>query len=286
MTARLLDGRLIAAEVWAEVERDARDLHARRGAAPHLVVVRVGDDPASRSYQRQIERAFGAHGLAVSLELLPESSSQQQVAAALERLAADAAVDGILLQLPLPAGLRAAPLIDALPLDRDLEGLHPYHAGRLALGQPTFVPSTPAAGLEILRRAGVPLTGRLAVVLGRSSVIGRPMASLLLGADCTVLTCHSRTPDLGRYVEQADIVVAAAGRPGLITADMLKPGAAVIDFGTTMVDGKLTGDVEFGPALAVAGAITPVPGGTGPVTTAMLGRNLLQAARLRRGEGD
>ena len=191
-------------------------------------------------------------------------------------------MDGLLLQLPLPPGLQLEPLLEALPLEKDVEGLHPQHAGLLALGRPRFVPSTPLAGLAILERSGVELAGKLAVVVGRSPIVGRPMASLLLQADCTVVVCHSRTRDLASLCRQADLVVAATGRPGLIEAAMIKPGAVVVDFGTTLVDGQLVGDVVFEAAKQVAGAITPVPGGTGPVTTAMLGSNLLQAARARR----
>ena len=194
-------------------------------------------------------------------------------------LGADPRIHGILLQLPLPAALKAEAMVEHLPLDKDLEGMHPYHVGRLALGRPTFIPSTPLAGLEILRRSEIELSGRLAVVVGRSAVIGRPLASLLLRADATVVTCHTRTPDLASLTRQADLLLAAAGRPRLIDGSMVKPGATVIDFGTSEVDGTLVGDVDFESVSTVAGAITPVPGGTGPVTTAMLGRNLLQAAR-------
>lgn len=248
---------------------------------PQLAVLRVGEDPATASYLRQISRTFAGHGLLASSVTLPADCGQDTVAETLAGLALDPAIHGILLQLPLPAGLRPEPLLEAIPLGKDVEGLHPYHVGQLALGRPSFVPSTPLAGLEILRRSAVELSGRVAVVVGRSPIVGRPMASLLLQADCTVITCHTRSGDLGCFARQADLLVAAAGRAGLIRGDMLKPGAVVIDFGTNELEGRLIGDVDFASASGVASAITPVPGGTGPVTTAVLGRSLLRAARAR-----
>jgi methylenetetrahydrofolate dehydrogenase (NADP+) / methenyltetrahydrofolate cyclohydrolase len=248
---------------------------------PQLAVLRVGEDPAAAAYLRQISRGFAAHGLLAAGVTLPPDSDQGTVAATLASLAVDPSIHGILLELPLPAGLRPEPLVEAIPLEKDVEGLHPYHVGQLALGRPSFVPSTPLAGLEILRRSAVELSGRVAVVVGRSPVVGRPMASLLVQADCTVITCHTRTADLRAFARQADVLVAAAGRAGLIRGEMLKPGAVVIDFGTNELEGRLVGDVDFASASAVASAITPVPGGTGPVTTAVLGRNLVRAARAK-----
>lgn len=245
-------------------------------------MVRVGEDPAALSYLRQITRAFERHGLAVETRALAEGCTQADLAAALAELAAAPLVHGILLQLPLPRGLRAEPLLEALPLAKDVEGLHPFHAGQLALGRATIVPSTPLAGLEVLRAAGYDPAGRLAVVVGRSAVVGRPLASLLLQADATVVICHSRTPDLGALTGQADILCAAAGRPGLIRGEMVKPGAIVLDFGTNEVDGRLVGDIDAASVAERAAAITPVPGGIGPVTTAVLARNLVQLARIGR----
>jgi methylenetetrahydrofolate dehydrogenase (NADP+) / methenyltetrahydrofolate cyclohydrolase len=278
LTARILDGRVVASEIWQEIESDADELTRRHGIIPHLAIVQVGDDPASTSYQRQIARSFARHGLQAEVTRLAAESSQDEVAQALESLGADPAVHGVLLQLPLPGHLDSGALIDLLPRGKDLEGLHPYHAGRLVTGRPSFIPSTPLGGIELLRRCEVPLSGRLAVVVGRSAIVGRPMAALLLLADCTVTVCHSRTADLGALVRQADLVIAAVGRPRLVHGSMLKPGAVVVDFGTNEVDGDLVGDVDFETAVEVADAITPVPGGTGPVTTAVLGRSLLQAA--------
>jgi methylenetetrahydrofolate dehydrogenase (NADP+)/methenyltetrahydrofolate cyclohydrolase len=241
--------------------------------------VRVGDDPASVWYERQISRAFGRHGLAASPALLPDGSDEATLIRHLAELGADDGTHAILLQLPLPPPLKAETIVEHLPLDKDLEGLHPYHVGRLALGRPTFIPSTPLAGLELLRRSAIEPAGQLAVIVGRSVIIGRPLASLLVQANATVVTCHTRTPDLAALTRQADLLLAAAGRPGLVDGTMVKPGATVVDFGTTEVDGRLVGDVDFDSTVEVAGALTPVPGGVGPLTIAMLARNLLQAAR-------
>jgi methylenetetrahydrofolate dehydrogenase (NADP+)/methenyltetrahydrofolate cyclohydrolase len=245
--------------------------------------LRVGDDPSAQAYQRQISRAFAAHGLAVTASLLEARAGQQAVAERLAALAADPAIDGILLQQPLPPGLEIQPLLEAIPRSKDVEGVHPHNAGLLALGRPAFVPSTPLAGLELLQRAVADLTGKLAVVVGRSPIVGRPMAHLLLRADCTVVSCHTRTRDLPALTRQAELLLVAAGRPGLVTGEMIAPGAVVIDFGTSVVDGKLVGDVDRASVEPIAAVLTPVPGGVGPVTTALLGQNLLRAAGGRLG---
>jgi methylenetetrahydrofolate dehydrogenase (NADP+) / methenyltetrahydrofolate cyclohydrolase len=277
----LIDGRAIAAQIWSETESDAAALLDQHGRTARLAVLRVGQDPASVFYARTIERTFRAHGLATTITVLPADASQSTLEERVASLTTDAATQALLLQLPLPSGLRQDRAIEAIPVIKDLEGLRSDHAGLLALGRPRFVPSTPLAGLELLRRTGIGLAGKLAVVVGRSPVIGRPLASLLIQADCTVVVCHSRTTDLPALTRQADLLFAAAGRAGLITGEWIKPGAAVVDFGTSELDGKLVGDVDFASAVQVAGHLTPVPGGTGPVTTAVLGRNLLQAARLQ-----
>jgi methylenetetrahydrofolate dehydrogenase (NADP+)/methenyltetrahydrofolate cyclohydrolase len=253
LSAKILDGRAIAAQLWSEIEPEAVSLR-QAGLVPYLAVLSVGDDPAAVSYSRQISRAFSAHGLAAETTTLPRDSHQSAVASSLARLASNSDVHGILLQLPLPAALQPEPLLESIPLSKDVEGMHPYHAGLLAMERPTFIPSTPLAGMEILRRSGVELSGRLAVVVGRSSVVGRPIAALLLQADCTVVVCHSRTRDLGSVTRQADILVAAAGRADLVHGDMLKRGSVVIDFGTNEVNGRLVGDVDFESAALVAPA--------------------------------
>jgi methylenetetrahydrofolate dehydrogenase (NADP+)/methenyltetrahydrofolate cyclohydrolase len=264
--------------MWKEVERGAADLIASRGRAPRLAILRVGEDPPSVWYARQIERAFGRRKLDTSLEVLAANSDEAKIAAAIRAAGSDPEIDAILLQLPLPVGMRSDVLVELIPPAKDLEGLHPYNAGRLALGRPTFVPSTALAGLELLRRSGIDVEGRLAVVVGRSQIIGRPLGSLLIQENATVIACHTRTRDLAALTRQADLLFAAAGRPGLITSEMVRPGAVIVDFGTSEVDGKLVGDVDFESVTALAGAITPVPGGTGPVTTAVLGMSLVRAA--------
>lgn len=278
MTAKLLDGRAIAAEVWAEVRAEAARFQERAGVPPRLAVVQVGEDPAASAYVRSIQRAFRTRGLEVDLHSLPEAVSQADLELGLRRLAAQPGVHGVLVQMPLPRHLSADGAILAVGPDRDVEGLHPLHVGALASGRPRRIPSTPLAGIEILRRSGIEVAGRVAVVVGRSPIVGRPMAALLLRADATLVVCHTKTPDLAAFTRQADLLFAAAGRPGLVRGEMLKPGAVVIDFGINEVDGKLVGDVDAESAVEVASALTPVPGGTGPVTTAVLARNLVEAA--------
>lgn len=201
------------------------------------------------------------------------------------RLAEDTATHGILVQLPLPPPLAFEVVAGRIPVEKDVDGIHPLSAGALAQNRPGFVPSAPLAGLEILRSADIPMAGRVAVVVGRSSVVGRPMTQLMLREDATVVTCHSRTPDLGAWTRQADILLVGAGRAGLISATDVEPGATVIDFGINTVGDRIVGDVDFESVRAVAGAITPVPGGTGPVTTAVLARKLVEAAERTIGHG-
>ena len=247
------------------------------GVPPILAIVCAGDDPASAAYLRQIERTFAARALATRVVQLGDRPDEQSLAARIAELVADRMVHGILVQLPLPLPLTFE-VVSRCLVAKDVEGISAPQAGLLAQGRPATVPSTPLAGLEILRAAGTPLAGRTAVVVGRSAIVGRPMAQLLLQHDCTVIVCHSRTPNLGHFTRQADILVAAVGQPALVSAAMVKPGATVIDFGINEVDGQLVGDVDFEAAQTRASAITPVPGGTGPVTTAVLARNLLDLA--------
>lgn len=244
----------------------------------------VDGDPEFGSYAGSIERAFAKWGLEVQREQLDGDPTQGNLEQRLAQIANDSSIDGVLLQAPLPAPMDAAVAIArALPASKDIEGVHPEHTGALATGKPAVAPATPAGGMEILKHYGIDVRGKHAVVLGRSAIVGRPMAWLLLAQDATVTTCHSRTTNLPGIARQADILAAALGRPGFVTADMVKPGAIVVDFGTTFVDGKLRGDVDAESVSAVAGALTPVPGGTGPVTTAVLGRSLMSAAERSRG---
>ena len=281
--AEILNGRSVAAALRAELGAETTAFVQEQGRPPRLVVVEVVGDAAAASYVRAIRRACEATGMAFQHDTLPETATQAALEETIRGINSDPGVDGIILQMPLPAHLDAAQAIATLHPDKDVDGLHPLNMGRLAQGLPGLVPSTPAGGMELLRRYGVPIAGRKAVVVGRSNVVGKPMALLLLHEHATVTICHSRTPDLAAEVRQGDIVAVAAGRAGLVTGAMIKSGAVVIDFGINVdTDGKMRGDVDFEGASAVAGAITPVPGGTGPVTNMMLLRNTLFAARRPR----
>lgn len=284
MSARILDGKALAQELRAEAAAQIAELRTQIDRPPTIAVVQVGDDPAATRYVRSIDRLCQSLGAACRAIALPAETAQADLEATVATLSADDRIDGILLQLPLPAGLTLDGVLSRLAPEKDLDGIHPINAGLLAQGRPTLTPNTPAGGIELLRRYGIDIRGRRAAVVGRSAIVGRPMALLLLQADATVTICHSRTPDLGAVLRECDIVAAAAGRPGLITADMVKPGATVIDFGTNVLaDGSMVGDVDFAAVAEVAGAITPVPGGTGPVTNVMLMRNLITATRTRLG---
>jgi methylenetetrahydrofolate dehydrogenase (NADP+) / methenyltetrahydrofolate cyclohydrolase len=239
--------------------------------------VDAAGDPSAASYLRSIARAFERHGLAAEI-VAPDQTDEASIVAALGWQASEPTVTGILVTLPLPVGVTLDSVIRHLPVGKDVEGIHPSNAGLLAQGRVSIVPSTPRAGLEILKANGVALTGKVAVIVGRSPIVGRPMAQLLIQENATVVTCHTRTVDLASWTRHADVLLLAAGRAGLVDGSMVKPGATVIDFGTNVVGDKLLGDADFESASAVAGAITPVPGGVGPVTTAVLARNLLSLA--------
>lgn len=291
MTARLLDGKALAADLRAEAAADAAAFLAETGRAPGLGVILAGDDPASRSYVTAKEKACAEAGIASREILLPAGAPRAQLLAAVADLNAADAIDGILVQLPLPDPSMEDEVIAAMDPDKDVDGFHPVNAGRLVLGLPAFVPCTPAGIVEMLRRAGVELRGAEVVVVGRSRIVGRPLSVLLSqkGADATVTVCHTRTRDLAAHTRRADILIAAAGRPGTITADMVKPGAVVIDVGVNRIPDasrprgyRLVGDVDGDPVREVASAITPVPGGVGPLTIAMLLKNTVAAARRRR----
>jgi methylenetetrahydrofolate dehydrogenase (NADP+)/methenyltetrahydrofolate cyclohydrolase len=287
MTARILDGKGLAETIRGEVRAGVEAFRERSGRAPGLDVVLVGEDPASVVYTRNKEKASNEVGIRGTLHRLAASTPQGDLVALLDRLNADPLVDGILVQLPLPAHLDAQLVLDRIDAARDVDGFHPANAGLLALGRPgALVPGTPAGCMRLIELSGVKLAGANAVVVGRSIIVGRPMAQLLLAADATVTIAHSRTRRLPLVCREADVLVAAVGRPQLIRGDWIKPGAVVIDVGTTRVtqpDGKtkLVGDVAFDEAVEVAGAITPVPGGVGPLTIAMLLANTLKAATAR-----
>jgi len=278
VTARVIDGKAAAAILQANVATRVADL----GYAPGLAVVLVGDDPASAVYVRNKDRAAQAAGIAVQTIRLPADATQAVLMDVVQRLNANPAVDGILVQMPLPPGLDARAVIAAVDPGKDVDGFHPLNVARLAEGSPGLVPCTPRGCMILL--AGTPLRGAHAVVLGRSGIVGRPMAALLLAADATVTIAHSRTADVAAECRRADVLIAAVGRPGLVRGDWIKPGAVVIDVGINRgADGKLCGDVAYAEALNVAGAITPVPGGVGPMTIACLLDNTVMAAVLRRG---
>ena len=277
MAARIIDGKAIAATLRAGLAARVAAL----GYAPGLVVVRVGEDPASGVYVRNKDRAAQEAGLASRTIHLPQATTQAGLLAQIAALNADDQVDGILVQLPLPSHIDAQAAINAVAPGKDVDGFHPINAGRLAGGQVGLVPCTPRGVMHLLD--GTQLRGARAVVLGRSQIVGRPMAQLLLGADCTVTIAHSRTRDLAAECARADILVAAVGRPQMVRADWVKPGATVIDVGINrLADGRLVGDVAFDEVAAIAGAITPVPGGVGPMTIACLLENTLDAAIARR----
>ncbi len=278
MSAQLMDGKALAAQkkaaIRAEVERLAR--------TPGLAVVLVGENPASQIYVRGKARDCEECGIRCMDFRLPAQTTESELLTLIAELNDRADVDGILVQLPLPEGIRERRVLEAIAPEKDVDAFHPENVGRLVQGQARYLPCTPAGVMELLRAAGVDPAGRRAVIVGRSNIVGKPMALLLLQADATVTVCHSRTPDLADECRRADILISAVGRRGLITADMIKPGAAVVDVAMNRdEDGKLCGDVDFAAACAVAAHITPVPGGVGPMTRAMLMENTLRAARLR-----
>lgn len=267
--------------IWAEVERRAAGLTTGGPPAPCLAIVEGADAPAAAAYLRQIERQFARHGLA-TVRRRPERVEQASLDALLDEVGADPSVHGILLTQPLPAPLDLEASLRHLPVAKDVEGIHPWHAGLLAQGRSSIAPSTPLAGLEILKANGVALLGKHAVVVGRSPIVGRPLIQLLLVEHATVTVCHTRTADLGAVTRQADVLLLAAGRARLVDGSMVKPGAVVVDFGINVEGEALVGDADYPSVAAVAGAITPVPGGVGPVTTAVLARNLVTLAERGR----
>ncbi len=271
-----IDGKALAAQVKEQVRREVETLSRQ----PGLAVILVGDNPASQVYVRGKESDCAECGIRSFSHRLPAQTSQKELLELVEQLNQDAAVDGILCQLPLPEGLNEGQVIHAIAPDKDVDCFHPFNVGQMSIGAPTFLPCTPAGVMEMLRAYEIPVAGKRCVVLGRSNIVGKPMAMLLTQADGTVTVCHSRTPDLAALTREADILVAAVGRVGLVTADMVRPGAVVIDVAMNRnADGKLCGDVVFDEVEAKASYITPVPGGVGPMTRAMLMRNILTAAR-------
>jgi methylenetetrahydrofolate dehydrogenase (NADP+)/methenyltetrahydrofolate cyclohydrolase len=281
VAATVIDGKAVAASVRQRVRGEVEELTGQLGRPPGLATVLVGDDPASAIYVRRKREACEEVGIR-SVHHEPDGLiSEEELLGVVAELNASEEVDGILVQLPLPDQIDTDAIVASLDPDKDVDGLTPTSAGRLARGEPGLVPCTPRGIMELLDSAGVDPAGKEAVIVGRSNLVGRPLFSLLLGANATVTVCHSRTADLGEVCRRAEILIAAAGQPRLIGADMIRPGATVIDVGTNRTDEGLVGDVDFDGAIEVAGAITPVPGGVGPMTIAMLLANTVEAARLR-----
>jgi methylenetetrahydrofolate dehydrogenase (NADP+)/methenyltetrahydrofolate cyclohydrolase len=288
MTANIIDGKAFAQALRERIATQVAAFRAAAGRAPGLAVVLVGDDPASAVYVRSKHKATVAAGMESFEHKLPAATSQDDLLALVDRLNADPAVDGILVQLPLPGHIDERVVTTRIDPDKDVDGFHPVNAGRLATGLHGFVPCTPLGCLMLLKDQLGDLAGLDAVVIGRSNIVGKPMAQLLIKESCTVTVAHSKTRDLSSVVKRADIVVAAVGRPEMVKGDWIKPGATVIDVGINREppeaagnNGRLVGDVDFAGALSVAGAITPVPGGVGPMTIAVLLRNTLVSAHRR-----
>lgn len=278
MSAHILDGKALAARIEQEVARDAAALTKRYGTSPALAAILVGDDPASAIYVRRKAEACARVGLRSETFHLPSSASEAEVLTLIGDLNARADVHGILPQQPMPQQINPRTVFERVEARKDVDGLGPDNMAALFIGRPRLVPCTPAGIMALLGEAGIDPAGREAVIVGRSVIVGRPAAALLLNAHATVTWCHTRTADLAAHTRRADILVVAAGRPRMISGAMVKPGAAVIDVGINRLDGKLVGDVDFASAAEVAGWITPVPGGVGPMTIAMLLRNTVLAA--------
>jgi methylenetetrahydrofolate dehydrogenase (NADP+) / methenyltetrahydrofolate cyclohydrolase len=286
VTARIIDGKALAQQVRTRIADDVARLRVEHAIVPGLAAVLVGEDPASQVYVGMKHRATEAAGMVSRQIVLPATTTQSELEDVVTGLNDDDAIDGILVQLPLPDHLDARRVQELIVPDKDVDALNPYTAGRLAIGDPTFLSCTPYGVVELLEHAEVELAGAHVVIVGRSNLVGRPLSVILTlkGRDATVTLAHSRTRDLAAVCRSADVIVAAVGRPGLITADMVRPGAVVIDVGTNRTeDGRLVGDVDFDGVAEVAGALTPVPGGVGPMTVTMLLQNTLEAARARRG---
>lgn len=277
MTAKIIDGKAIAQEIRADLAKRVAELTAQ-GKTPGLHVVLVGDNPASKVYVRNKQRACEEVGINSTVHRLAEDTTREQLLGLIEQLNADSKVHGILVQLPLPAHLDEEEVINAISPEKDVDGFHPSNVGKLYIGTKGLIPCTPAGVLELVKRTGVQIAGQNVVIIGRSNIVGKPAAALFLRENATVTICHSRTKDVAAEARRADILIAAVGRPQLVKKDWVKPGAVVIDVGINRVDGGIVGDVDFEEVKEVAGAITPVPGGVGPMTIAMLLKATVEAA--------
>ncbi len=279
MTATILDGKAMSMQLRSELREEVRRYEQAHSQVPGLVIVRVEGDAASGVYSKAILRIARDLGVQAHLEQLPEQTGAAELRTTLQRLNHDATTHGIIVQMPLPPHLAQSIVADTIAVEKDIDGISPGSAGQLFLGSPGFMPSTAAAVMEILERSHTPIEGRHVVVLGRSNVVGKPLAMLLLQKNATVTLCHSRTRDLPAFTRQADILIAAVGRPRMVTAEYVRPGATVIDVGiNALPEGGIVGDVDFASVQAVAGALTPTPGGVGPLTNVLLLKQCVQAA--------
>ena len=281
MSAKILEGKFFAQQLKDDAGRRAAALQEKYGRAPGLAVIRVGNDPASEVYVRNKDKACAALGLYSEVIALPEETTKAELIAKIDALNADDKIDGILVQLPLPAQIAQdeAEILNRIDPSKDVDGFHPVNVGKMVTGEPALLPCTPAGCIRMLEMAGIEIAGKRAVVIGRSNIVGKPMFHLLMGKNATVTVCHSRTENLAAITRQADILVAAIGKPQFVKKDMVKEGATVIDVGINRIaPKKLVGDVDFAQVSEVAGAITPVPGGVGLLTVAMLMQNVVQAA--------
>ncbi len=285
MTATLINGRAMGNEIRAELREEIKRYTQERGQAPGLVIVRVGGDAASGVYSKAILRIAEDIGVTARLEQLPALTSSDELRSLLLHLNADAATQGIIVQMPLPGHLSQKMVADTIAPEKDIDGISPQSAGNLFLGVPSFLPSTAAAVVEILERMHVPLNGKRVVIIGRSNVVGKPLSLMLLQKHATVTICHSHTKNLSELARQADVLVAAVGRARMVTAEMVRPGATVIDVGiNALPEGGITGDVDMDSVSTVAGLLTPTPGGVGPLTNVMLLKQCVQAAWLQAGK--
>ena len=284
MTAKILDGKKMSAEIRAAIKEKVV-LLKEKGIGPGLAVILVGDNPASKVYVGQKEKGCLEAGFASFLHRLPETTSQEELLALIDKLNADKTVHGILVQLPLPRQIDPDTVLAAIRPEKDVDGFHPVNIGRLVAGLPASEPCTPKGILRLLKSTGIPLAGKEAVVIGRSNIVGKPVALMLLAESATVTICHSKTADLAEHARRADILVAAIGKPRFVTADMVKEGAVVIDVGINRLEEGLVGDVDYEPVAEKASWITPVPGGVGPMTIAMLLENTLEQAEKTGASG-
>lgn len=283
MGAKILDGKALADKIVASVAEEAAALKKKAGRPPKLVAVLVGDDPSSQTYVSNKHKDCLKAGFSSEVRTLPASTTRKALLKVVDELNNDDLVDGFIVQLPLPEGLDEEEVIEAISPEKDVDGFHPNNVGKLLIGEKCFAPATPKGIIRLLKENNVEMEGKNAVIVGRSNIVGKPLALLLLKENATVTVCHSKTKDLKEVTSKADILVAAVGKPGLITADHVKKGAVVVDVGTTRIEGNIKGDVVFDEVKQKASAITPVPGGVGPMTRAMLLENTLEAFKKRNG---